>query len=73
MYILLELGPSIQSLNFGENAHVEIIYLEVHGCIWSVIAYVSNEEWMNLQLPPANLDLVDVFCFELVNDSDFQG
>ena len=73
MYILLELGPSIQSLNFRENAHVEIIYSEVHDRIWSVIAYVSNKEWMNLQLAPANLNLVDVFCFELVNDSDFQG
>ena len=52
--------------------HVEIIYSEVHGHIWSV-AYVSDKEWMNLQLPPAKLNLADVFCFELVNDSDFQG
>ena len=52
---------------------MEIIYLEVHGRIWSVIPYVNNEKWMNLQLPPANLDLIEVFCFELVNDGDFQG
>ena len=73
MYILLELGPSIQSLNFGNNVHVEILYSEVHGCIWSVVAYVRDEDWVNVQLPPDNLNSADVFCFELVNDSDFQG
>ena len=35
MYILLELGPSIQSLHFGDNAHVKIIHSEVHGRIRS--------------------------------------
>ena len=73
MYLLLELSPSIQSLNFGENVHVEMIYSEVRSHIWSVIAHVSDEEWMNLPLPRAGLDLDDVFCFELVGDSDFQG
>ena len=73
MYILLELGPFIWSLYFGDNAHVKILYSEVHGCIWSVVAYVRNEEWINVQLPPSNLNLADVFCFELVNDSYFQG
>ena len=73
MYLLLELGPSIQSLNFEGNVHVEIIYLEVHGRIWSVVAYVSVKEWMNLPLPLASLDVDDVFCFELVRDSDFHG
>ena len=60
MYILVELGPSIQSLNFEKNVRVEIIYSEVHDRIWFVVAYMSNEEWMNLQLPPANLNLADV-------------
>ena len=73
MYLLLELGPSVQSLNFGENVHVEMIYSEVRGCIWSVVAYVSDEEWVNLPLPPAGLDLRNVYCFKLVRDSDFQG
>ena len=73
MFILLELGPSIQSLHFGDNAHVEIIHSEVHGRIWSVVAYVRDEEWMNVQLLLANLNLADIFCFEQVNDSDFQG
>ena len=57
MYILFELDPSIRSLQFGDNAHVEIIYSEVHGRIWSVVAYVRDEEWMNVRLPPANLNL----------------
>ena len=43
----------------------------MHGHIWSVVAYVSDEEWMNLPLPPTGLDVDDVFCFELVRDSDF--
>lgn len=73
MYILLELGPSIESLHFGDNAHVEKIHSEVRGHIWSVVAYIRDEEWINVQLPPANLNLADVFYFELVNDSDFQG
>ena len=73
MYIHLELGPSIQRLHFGDNTHVEIIHSEVHGHIWSVVAYVRDEEWMNVQLPPANLNLVNVYYFELVNDSNFQG
>ena len=73
MYLLLELGPSIQSLNFGEHVHVEIIYSEVCGRIWSMIAYVRDEAWMNLPLPPLGLDIDDVFCFELVRDSDFEG
>lgn len=63
----------VQSLNFGENVHVEMIYPEVHGRIWSVVAYMSDEEWMNLPLPPASLDLGDMYCYELVRDSDFQG
>ena len=49
MYILLELGPSIKSLYFGDNVHVEILYSEVHGCIWSIVAYVRNEEWINVK------------------------
>ena len=61
MYFLLKLGPSVQSLNFGENVHVEMIYSEARGRIWSAVAYVSDEEWMNLPLPPAGLDLDDVF------------
>lgn len=73
MYILLELGPSIRRLNFGDNVHVEILYSEMHDRIWSVVAYVRDEEWVNLQLPPTRLNLADVFCFELVNDSDFLG
>ena len=44
MYLLLELGPSVQSLNFGENVHVEIIYSEVCGRIWFDVAYTSDEE-----------------------------
>ena len=73
MYILLELGPSIKSLYFGDNVHVEILYSEVHGCIWSVVAYVRDDEWINIQFLPSNVNVADVFCFELVNDSDFQS
>ena len=73
MYILLELGSSIQNLYFGENVHVEILYSEFHGCIWSVVAYVRDEEWINIQFPSSNVNVADIFCFELVNDSDFQG
>lgn len=69
MYLLLELGPSVQSLNFGENVHVEIIYSEVRGHIWSVVAYMSDEEWMNLPLLPAGLDLGEVYCYELVREA----
>ena len=73
MYILLELGPSIRNLYFGNNVHVEILHSEVRGYIWSVIAYVENDEWMNIQFPPSNVNIADIFCFELVSDSDFQG
>ena len=69
--LLLELGPSIRRLNFGENVHVEVLYLEVHDHIWSMIAYLSDDEWKNLPLPPIGIELGGVFCFELVRDSDF--
>ena len=52
MYLLLELAPFIQSLNFREYVHVETIYSKVLGHIWSMVAHVSDEEWMNLPLPP---------------------
>ena len=71
MYLRLELGPSIRRLNFGENVHVEVLYSEVHDHIWYVTAYLSDEEWVNQPLPPTRLELGDVFCFELVRDSDF--
>ena len=29
MYLLLELGPSIRRLNFGENVHIEVLYSEL--------------------------------------------
>ena len=61
LYILLELGLFIQSLYFGDNARVEILYSEVHGCIWSVVAYVRDEEWINIQLPPSNVNIADIF------------
>ena len=64
MYLLLELGLSI---------HVEVLYSEVHDHIWSVIAYLSDDEWENFPLSPAGIELDDVYCFELVRDSDFQG
>ena len=31
-----------------------------------------DEEWVNLPLLPARLDSGDVYCFELVRDSEFQ-
>ena len=62
MYLLLELGPSIRRLDFGENIHVEVLYSKVHDHIWSV-----------LPLLPVAIQMGDVFCFELVSDSDFQG
>ena len=66
MYLLLKLGPSIRRLNFGENVHVKVLYSEVHDDIWSMIAYLSDDEWENLPLPPARIELWDVFC----RDSD---
>ena len=65
--------PSIRRLNFGENVHVKVLYSEVHDHIWFVLAYFSDEEWVNLPLPPARIELGNVYCFELVRDSDFQG
>ena len=73
MYLVLELGPSIRRLNFEENVHVEVLFSEVHDHIWFVIAYLNDDEWVNLLLPPAGLELGDVYCFELVRNSDFQG
>ena len=69
MYILLELGLFIRSLYFGDNIHVEILYSEVQRCIWSVIAYVRDEEWINIQFPLSNVNIAYIFCFELLNDS----
>ena len=73
MYLLLELGPYIRRLDFGENIHVEVLYSKVHDHIWSVLAYLRDEEWENLPLLPVAIQMGDVFCFELVSDSDFQG
>ena len=70
MYLLLELVPSIRRLYFGENVHVEVLYSEVHDHIWSVIAYLSDDEWKNLPLALVGIELGDVYCFELVRDSD---
>lgn len=73
MYLILELDPSIRRLDFGENIHIKVLYSKLHDPIWTVLAYVREEEWKNLPLPPARIELDDVFCFELVRDSDFQG
>ena len=40
MYLILELGPSIKRLDFGENIHVKVLYSEVHDHIWSVLVPV---------------------------------
>ena len=71
MYLLLELGPSIRRLDFGENIHVEVLYSEVHDHIWSMLPYLTDEEWESLPLPPIGIELGDVFCFELVRNSNF--
>ena len=73
MYLILKLGPFIRRLDFGKNNHVEVMYLEVHDHICFVLAYLSDEEWENLPLLPVGIELGEVFCFELVRDSDFQG
>ena len=57
MYLILELGPSIRRLEFGENIHVEILFSGVHERIWSVLAYVREEEWKDLPLPPVGVEL----------------
>ena len=71
MYLILDLGPSIRRLEFDENIHVEILHSEVHEHVSSVLAYVREEEWNNLPLLRARVELDDVFCFKLVRDSDF--
>ena len=71
LYLILELGPSIRRLDFGENIHVEVLYSEVRDHIWSILAYLRDEEWENLPLPLARIELGNVFCFELVRDSEF--
>ena len=73
MYQILKLGPSIRRLDFGENNHVEVVYSEGHDHMWSMLAYLREEEWEHLPLLPAGIELGDVFCFELVRDSEFQG
>ena len=73
MYLILKLDPSIKSLEFGENIHVEILYSKVHEHICSVLAFVREEEWKDLPLLPVGIELDYVFCFELVRISDFQG
>ena len=50
-----------------------MLYSKVHDHIWCVLAYLSDEKWENLPLPPSGIELGDVFSFELVRDSDFQG
>ena len=50
MYLILKLDPSIKSLEFGENIHVEILYSKVHERICSVLAFVREEEWKDLPL-----------------------
>ena len=64
MYLLLELGPSIRRLDFGENIHVKVLYLEVDDHIWPVLAYLRDEEGKILPLPSVRIELGEVFGFE---------
>ena len=73
MYLVIEVDSDIEVLVFNWVFEYEVLFDIRDLDMWHLILYVSDEEWVNLPLPAARIELGDVYYFELVRGNDFQS
>ena len=48
MYLVLELGPEIDEVILARGSHAQVIFSEELWGYWSVVIYVPDDEWADV-------------------------